>query len=86
MVLTRTGGWRAEPFADLSAAFVFFVSPVRIKVLDRLTWYVLELCQDRTESDIVEKVAALGAAERAGKIVKGRVQVLRDLGLLEVSA
>ncbi|MCX4966445.1 hypothetical protein OHA98_16705 [Streptomyces sp. NBC_00654] len=78
-----------EPFADLSAAFVFFVSPVRITVLDRLTWYVLEICDNRTEADIIAKVAALGTAntpDRARQIVKDRLQVLRDRGLLEVSA
>lgn len=82
----RTDGWRIEPFADLSAAFVFFTSPLRIAVLDRLTWYVLELCDGRTVGAIVEKVRSLGGAAmgaRAEDIVDERLCVLRDRGLLE---
>ncbi|MEE1742610.1 hypothetical protein PUR49_39700 [Streptomyces sp. BE147] len=49
---------------------------------------MLELCENRTEADIIAKVAALGAAntpDRARQIVKDRLQVLRERGLLEVS-
>ncbi|MFI5533933.1 hypothetical protein ACIA8O_35890 [Kitasatospora sp. NPDC051853] len=84
-VTSRTSGWILEPFADLSAAFVFFESPVRVAVLDRLSWYVLELCDGRPVAGITERVRALGlpgGPERAGRVVAERLGTLRASGLL----
>ncbi len=88
----RTTGWEIEPFADMSAAFVFFHAPVRLIVLDRLTWFVLELCDGRSENQIAERVTALRAGARDGHdgdvraIVADRLGTLRDRGLLETAA
>lgn len=86
----QTTDWAIEPFADLSAAFVFFNNPVRLIVLDRLTWYVLELCDGRSEQEIADKVGSLGkaasGADSVAKIVTDRLGVLRDRGLLAVAS
>ncbi len=82
----RTRDWELEPFADMSSAFVFLNNPLRVTVLDKLTWYVLELCDGRSETDIVARVAAQsrtsqGQAKAAG-IVADRLRVLRRQGLV----
>jgi hypothetical protein len=85
-----TTGWFVEPFSDLSAAFVFSGSPIRVTVLDRLTWYVLESCDGREESEIASRVATLGhdrvSAELARRLVADRLSVLRERGLVEAAA
>jgi hypothetical protein len=82
----RTDDWELEPFADASSAFVFFNSPLRVTVLDKLTWYVLELCDGRSESQIVARVAGASRTEpgraRAAAIVTDRLAVLRRQGLV----
>lgn len=86
MVPTRTSGWEIEPFADMSAAFAFFDSPVRATVIDRLSWYVLELCDGhRSENDIVSRLLEIAGAmtpERGEAMVADRLRVLRQTGLL----
>ncbi|WP_134765085.1 hypothetical protein [Nocardioides sp. 1609] len=89
----HTSGWELEPFADMSAAFVFFHSPVRLVVLDRLTWFVLELCDGRSEEEIAERVMALragargaGAGTEGRAIVADRLATLRARGLLASAA
>jgi hypothetical protein len=86
VIPVRTSGWEIEPFADMSAAFVFFDSPVRATVIDRLSWYVLELCDgDRSEIDIVSRfieIAGTVTRERAEVMVADRLRVLRRTGLL----
>jgi hypothetical protein len=83
---TQTTGWAIEPFADLSAAFVFFDNPVRLIVLDRLTWYVLTLCDGRSEYEIVAKVRSLGQVSAAERLVANRLGILRDRGLLAATS
>ena len=84
----RTSGWDLEPYADLSAAFVFVREPFGVSVLDRLTWYVLELCDGSTREAVVERVAAVMGAgpEQAGQVVDSRLAVLFRRGLVERAA
>lgn len=88
LIPTQTTGWAIEPFADLSAAFVFFDDPVRLITLDRLTWYVLELCDGRTENEIVEKVHMLSQnnTEVAAELVANRLGILRGRGVLAAAS
>lgn len=80
----RTTGWDVEPFADLSAAFVFFEKPVRLVVLDQLTWYILELCDGRSADAVAQKLAEVKkcAQSVASSAVTDRIATLRTRGLL----
>ncbi|GAA0246877.1 hypothetical protein GCM10010492_53090 [Saccharothrix mutabilis subsp. mutabilis] len=84
----RTSGWELEPYADLSAAFVFVREPFSVSVLDRLTWYVLELCDGSPRDAVVQRLAdVMGAGpERAGQVVDSQVAMLRRHGLVERAA
>jgi hypothetical protein len=52
----KSKGWQVEPFSDMSATFLFSSSPVRICVLDRLSWWIYELSDGRTEEEIAAHV------------------------------
>lgn len=86
--LVRTQGWDLEPYADLSAAFVFVREPFGVSVLDRLTWYVLELCDGVTREAVIERVAAVmgvdAGTERAARVVDSQLAMLRKHGLIAV--
>lgn len=84
----RTQGWDLEPYADLSAAFVFVREPFGVSVLDRLTWYVLELCDGTTREALIERMATVMGAdagsERVSRVVDGQLAMLRKHGLIAV--
>lgn len=80
-------GWQIEPFSDLSAAFFFSSAPPRICVLDRLSWWIYELADGKTETQIAEHVATtapdkFGQGEDALTFVRSRLSSLRESGLL----
>lgn len=82
----HTVGWELEAFADTTAAFVFTRDPIGVTVLDRLTWLVLELCDGRPRSAIVDsvtKVMGAGSAEIAARVVDQRLGTLALRGLVD---
>lgn len=79
----RTSGWELAPYADNSAAFVFSSAPIGVRVLDRITWFVLELCDGRTAGAILERAqSVLGSGTAALELVEGRLQTLAAGGLV----
>jgi hypothetical protein len=87
-LLVRTHGWELEPYADLSAAFIFSEEPFGVSVLDRITWYVLELCDGATREAVIERMAkVMGAPAESGRVksvVDGQLAMLRRHGLIAV--
>ena len=80
-------GWQIEPFSDMSAAFLFSSAPARVCVLDRLSWWIYELADGRTETQIAEHVSAtapdkFGEGKGALPFVRSRLSSLRESGLL----
>ncbi|AGZ41948.1 hypothetical protein [Actinoplanes friuliensis] len=86
----KTSTWFLEPYADHSAAFVFSREPFGVSVLDRLTWYVLELCDGRTPEGIRERVGALlgdrATGDQVGALVDRKLDLLRRHGLITAGA
>ena len=88
--LRKTSTWFLEPCADHSAAFVFSREPFGVSVLDRLTWYVLELCDGRSAEAIGERVAGLlgdrATREQVATLVDRKLDLLGRHGLITAEA
>lgn len=85
IAVRRTSGWELEPFADGSAAFVFATEPPGISVLDRLTWYVLELCDGSPITQIEDRVAGVAQGLRdARTVARARLRTLEERGLVTI--
>jgi len=84
---SRIGNWYIEPFSDMSAAFFFSSDPFRVCVLDRLSWWIYELADCRSEVEIAAHVAnvssgRIGEGEEAQSFVRDRLDSLRLRGLV----
>ena len=81
----HTSGWDVEPYADRSAAFVFVRNPVSVMVLDKFTWYLLEICDGRSRAVIDERVAGVlrsASADHRRSLVDTQLQMLVNHGLI----
>ncbi|ALG27803.1 hypothetical protein AOZ07_01500 [Glutamicibacter halophytocola] len=81
-LVERTDGWTLDAFADRSAAFVFRSEPLSIIVLDRISWYILELSDGHNFGEISESLGKF--VSNAQRIASIRLRQLETSGLVTI--